>query len=851
MTRILSSTAAVATALAAGLLGASPWLAGRLLAVDPGLARTMLTAAPAAGLVAATAAVLLRQGHPAVRWAAATIGLAAVASSPAFLWRLAQPVPSLARTVEPPHIAPAPTPAAEAQTPHLAPAPASPASSHPARAPAAARSDRRPVAPRPGASNEKAGGRPDRLRLLLLGARPDRPAPGGPGVDRSSAEPSWASLSSLIREAPSDRTRQAERLATAIGRFRPDVVVLPDAWCAVHDGCLVDRLAQELGVHAAWAPASGSLRLLGFEEGGAILSRFPIRGAAASRWSPPVGEVEAGAGQDVRNAAGAAPGRVALRSRIAHPEAPFDVVGISGEGLYDPGASPGTESSPESRALGQRSVSASEPGSLPERLQGAADAPMIIAGDLTLPDEQATIDRLGQAGYRRLTADAPAPAEASGWPRRSSAPGSPPGPRTSQRPSIAGSTRIPTGSILYRPADTGWLPLWVETLVLADQGSTTADRHPALLEQSLQGSAAGNRIAARDLPARAGLLVEFQLPVPPAPHPWSGEWRTADADDVGLDPARLGAALDRIGELDGLHGILVARHGRLVAERYWRGASPNRLHNLKSTSKSILSALVGQAIDQGWLDLDQRIDTVLPEATAVGDPAKGEITVRHLLTMTSGLESTSFGGYGRWVASPNWVRSALARPLLAAPGDRFSYSTGGTHLLSATLARAAGQSSHDFAREHLFAPLDIGRSAWGTDRQGVHMGGNNLALLPRDMLKFGQLYLNRGQWGGRQVVPWQWVDRSTRPDLAGPRGRRRIYGGYGYLWWLRPESERGAYLASGYGGQYIYVAPADDMVVATISTEVSKGREWRRQLFGLIRDGVTGSVVDRYARTAQ
>jgi len=200
------------------------------------------------------------------------------------------------------------------------------------------------------------------------------------------------------------------------------------------------------------------------------------------------------------------------------------------------------------------------------------------------------------------------------------------------------------------------------------------------------------------------------------------------------------------------------------------------------------------------------------------------------------------------VASRNWVRAALERPLLAAPGSRFSYSTGGTHLLSATLAKAVGSSTHDFARQQLFEPPGITSSSWERDPQGIHTGGNNMRLRPRDMLTFGQLYLNRGRLNGEQLLPWQWVDASTRPALAGPRGAARIYGGYGYLWWLRPPAERSAYIASGYGGQYIYVSPSDDLVVVLVSTEVSKGRAWRREFFGIIQGDIVGSIVDRYER---
>ena len=397
----------------------------------------------------------------------------------------------------------------------------------------------------------------------------------------------------------------------------------------------------------------------------------------------------------------------------------------------------------------------------------------------------------------------------------------------------------------------GWRPLWSEWIPRSQTAAPTPGRRP---------SPSGSSAAAPGAPVTGisplddvvsdhpGILVEFQLPAPPPDDDWTGDWQLVPADQAGLDGERLERAVEGIGALEGVQGVLVARHGLLAAERYFRGAAGDRLHNMKSASKSVLSALAGLAVAEGVLEPDQPIAELLPEAAGLDDAGKRAITVRHLLTMTSGLESTSFGNYGSWVASRNWVQAALARPLQAEPGTRFAYSTGGTHLLSAALSRAAGRSTHDFAREHLFGPLGIHRSAWARDRQGIHVGGNNLSLLPRDMLKFGQLYLNRGRWAGEQLLPWQWVDESIRPSLAGPRGRGRIYGGYGYLWWLRGPRERGAYIASGYGGQYIYVSPAEDLVVVIISTEVSKRRGWRGELFGMIRNGVAGSVIDRYAR---
>lgn len=573
----------------------------------------------------------------------------------------------------------------------------------------------------------------ERLRVLQLNVFHGYPDPEGRLV---------------VQGRPSDRLRRAEHLATEVSRLQPDVLVLQEAWCAVDEGCLADRLAHRLGFHAVYARANGSLRWLGFEEGSAILSRFPIADPHVWPLGPDRDAFER---------------RIALTARIDHPGLPFELVGVH-------------------LANGDTDLAGAQASGLLKRL-GGPERPVVVAGDLNLPSDHTVLTRFQEAGYRDLV--------------------------------VGGIDHV-----LLDATNSGWWPLWTEW---AEAGALSD--HP-------------------------GILVEFQLPVPPADDDWHGDWQAVTADQVGLEPGQLEHAVQAIGELEGVHGLLIARRGRLVVERYFRGSAGNRPHNLKSASKSVLSALAGLAIEQDLLKLDQPIADVLSEAAGLDDTGKGAITVRHLLTMTSGLESTSFGNYGSWVASRNWVRTALARPLQAEPGTRFSYSTGGTHLLSATLSRAAGRSTHDFAREHLFAPLGIRRSAWARDRQGVHMGGNNLSLLPRDMLKFGQLYLNRGRWNGEQLLPWQWIDESTRPGLVGPRGRGRIYGGYGYLWWLRGHRERGAYIASGYGGQYIYVAPAEDLVVVVISTEISKGRGWRGELFGIIRKGVAGSVIDPYERSS-
>jgi CubicO group peptidase (beta-lactamase class C family) len=201
--------------------------------------------------------------------------------------------------------------------------------------------------------------------------------------------------------------------------------------------------------------------------------------------------------------------------------------------------------------------------------------------------------------------------------------------------------------------------------------------------------------------------------------------------------------------------------------------------------------------------------------------------------MRSGLDSTSGEQYGPWVKSANWVRYALARPLVSDPGTSMEYSTGTSHILSAILTRATAKSTHQFAVERLAKPLGITLARWTQDPQGIYLGGNEMLMTPRQMIELGELYLNRGRVGERQVVPAEWVDTSCTP-----RTRSRWDGDreYGYGWWSQEIGGRRACFAWGFGGQYIMVFRDLDLVVAvTSSTAVSDERRgYRRQLFGLI-----------------
>ncbi|TVP53686.1 MAG: class C beta-lactamase-related serine hydrolase [Gemmatimonadales bacterium] len=291
---------------------------------------------------------------------------------------------------------------------------------------------------------------------------------------------------------------------------------------------------------------------------------------------------------------------------------------------------------------------------------------------------------------------------------------------------------------------------------------------------------------------------------------------TAEAPPtIGLDSLLLEEAFERAASLPRLYSLLVARHGEMIREEYFNGTPPGRVANIKSASKSVISTLVGIAIDQGHLEgVDQPIAPFFPEwSSQNGDPRIHEITIEHLLAMQSGLQSTSFGNYGAWAASSNWVRDQLTRPFVDEPGGAMVYSTGSTHLLSAILTQATGRSTLAYARDVLFAPMGISLSPWTRDPQGIYMGGNEMGLRPQEMLTYGELYRRGGVHEGERLLSEAWIERSWIQ-----RGTSSFNGhGYGLGWWIRDRRGYDVYFAWGYGGQYVFVVPELEMTVVTTS----------------------------------
>jgi CubicO group peptidase (beta-lactamase class C family) len=296
----------------------------------------------------------------------------------------------------------------------------------------------------------------------------------------------------------------------------------------------------------------------------------------------------------------------------------------------------------------------------------------------------------------------------------------------------------------------------------------------------------------------------------------------AVAATPAFKPTRLDRATRRAAGLQRLHGLVVARHGRIALAEAFRGPPLDRPVNVKSVSKTLVASLAGAAIDRRLLaGVDLRLDSLLGDLIPAGaDPRVRDLTVAHLLTMQAGLERTFGPNYGRWVASANWVEFALARPFVAEPGAGMLYSTGSYHLLGVMLARATGRSLLALARDWLGEPLGAAFEPWTRDPQGFYLGGNNMVLSPLDLLRFGEMWRAGGVWSGRRVLSGDWVAASWTPRTISPFSGDA----YGYGWFLATLGGHGVRYARGYGGQMLYVVPSLGLTVVVTSDPTRPAR---------------------------
>lgn len=324
------------------------------------------------------------------------------------------------------------------------------------------------------------------------------------------------------------------------------------------------------------------------------------------------------------------------------------------------------------------------------------------------------------------------------------------------------------------------------------------------------------------------LLAFAAFPCAAAERGTAGDWQLSTPEQQQMDAKILGE-MDAYARqhFSQLHSILVVRHGKLVFEKYYNGYDAQRIQHVCSVTKTFTAALIGIAIDKGYIKgVDAKLADFYPEyVTPDSDPRLKKVTIEHLLTMTSGY------AWDDWVDGPKADETGdplgyiIGRPFAAEPGEKFSYHTGGSYLLSAILTKATGMKAKDFAAKYLFGPLGITDWKWWTDER-FSAGGLGLNVKPRDMAKFGQLYLNQGVWNGQQIVPAEWIRLATSKHNDGGFPHDEAYG---YHCWITSVKGHAAFFAGGYGGQFIFVVPELELV-AVITSGWDRHHEEHRQV---------------------
>lgn len=295
-------------------------------------------------------------------------------------------------------------------------------------------------------------------------------------------------------------------------------------------------------------------------------------------------------------------------------------------------------------------------------------------------------------------------------------------------------------------------------------------------------------------------------------------WPLSTLVAQGMDTARVSAGLQEIKRGSFILSFLVVRNDSLVLE-YYNGFLKDNDFDLHSATKSITSALVGIAIDHGLLRSAQdKILSFFPGFdTANIDPRKRGWTVEHFLTMRSGIDWQEGADHSSiFTNSVNWIYATLGLPLMYAPGESFVYTTPNANVLSAIITHSSGMSTYDFAEQNLFQPLKISVHDWSTDPQGIYAGGSASRYTPRDLARFGQLYLHNGMVDGRQIVSRQWIQQSITTRNQKPFIQADFTSeNYGYMWWTNYTGQDSVFFAAGFAGQFIFVDPAKNMVIVT------------------------------------
>ncbi len=297
-------------------------------------------------------------------------------------------------------------------------------------------------------------------------------------------------------------------------------------------------------------------------------------------------------------------------------------------------------------------------------------------------------------------------------------------------------------------------------------------------------------------------------------------WKTNNLKSQNIDTTLIYKLFNQIKNRENkIHSVLLIKNDQLIIEEYFKGHSANQPHDLRSTTKSIRSILMGIAIDKGFIDsindpISKYLKSPIPKKNL--DPRKEKITIKHLLTMSSGLDCNDWnkkskGQEDKVYKKKDWLQHTLNLPMVNEPGTVSNYCSMGVVLLAEIISQASGMTIDKFAEQYLFNPLDINNVNWGhTSNKKIIPSGKRLYMTSRDMAKIGQLILNKGKWNEKQIVSKKWIEESTLPKT------KITEIDYGYLWWNIPfKTNKKVFIskaALGNGGQYIMVLPELDMV---------------------------------------
>lgn len=317
-------------------------------------------------------------------------------------------------------------------------------------------------------------------------------------------------------------------------------------------------------------------------------------------------------------------------------------------------------------------------------------------------------------------------------------------------------------------------------------------------------------------------------------------WSESKPEEQGMDSTILGQINDHVKEdLSGTTSVLVIRNGYIVFEEYYKGDSNSQRH-IFSATQSFTSSLIGIAINEGYIEnVDQKMIGFFPEFVSENlNPYIEEITIRHLLTMTSGLNTSK-----SVKLNPREIKKMLESSDHLLPGDAFFHDGNNSQLLSMIITKATGETLEEYGKKHIFDPLGITQYSWD-NVYGYTYGSNAMYLSIRDLAKFGFLYLKEGIWRNKQIVPPEWIEESTQSKLELPQEiQSDSVKDYGYNWWIISTHNYYGYLAAGRSGQYLCVVPDLDLVIVITSEEYTSGG-YSFQHLSILNDYVIPAIVE-------